>query len=168
MEHWNTFRKLPCPFCPEWTLNPSVLSNLIVTHYSASALKTSWNLWKILKAKLYGPVITKPPPCEWKETHGVWQMVGFGTQVINKDIRRAHETFSTQSPAYWWVKLERPCSRIILIWSQSVFHWFFLHSSKFWLTLEAAMTTSKCLELITHKDFLLSRNFKKYFFQYHY
>lgn len=56
-------------------------------------------------------------------------------------------------------KYRRPAAKLSrLKWSQSVLYRFFLHSSKFWLTLVIAVTASECLELIRHKDFLLSRN----------
>lgn len=56
-------------------------------------------------------------------------------------------------------KYRSPAAKLSwLKWSQSVLYWFFLHSSKFWLTLVIAVTASECPELIRHKDFLLSRN----------
>lgn len=41
------------------------------------------------------------------ENTDLWSFIagGFGTQLINQDISRKHETLSTGAPAYWWVKV---------------------------------------------------------------
>ena len=137
-------KQFPFAFCPKWSPNEADLSNQIslqlpTLHLHWKRLEISERSYKtdrfytlrVAQSSKFN-LAHKSLFCKvWevtKKMHYVaentdtWRLVtgGFGTQFINEDSSRTQETSSSQAPAYWWVKLQKPHRRIILTYMISI------------------------------------------------